>query len=142
MSKDTIVRFVSPRYRSLKLVMEPGYSKEVGGRVLAVAGKSVRFADGVYETTDPAEIEFLRGHDNNVANSTKARKSPLFEEVDLEDIEEKLASQKSLEQREADIAAREKAVADKEAKLARKAPSKSDKKDSKSKPSSDKKQAY
>lgn len=120
MAKDTIVRFVSPKYRSLKLVMKPGYSKEVGGRILAVNGTSVRFKDGLYETENEAEIEFLRGHENNVANAQRSQKSPIFEEVDVKDLDEKLKEQESLEEREARLAEREAAVEEKEAKLGRK----------------------
>ena len=139
--KDNITRFVSPKYRNLKLVREAGYTKEVGGRVLAVAGLSVRFNDNVYETSDEAEIEFLRNHPNNTANAEKAHKSPLFEEVDIEDIQSKLADQKTLEEREAELAKREAEIAKREAAIAKKGP-KSDKKDTASKASTDKKSAY
>lgn len=54
--------FVS-RYARHTLVMEPaGIRRDPDGRTLAVPGKRIEFQDGRYETTDKAEIKFIRGH--------------------------------------------------------------------------------
>ena len=58
MTTATTVRYVA-RYRSLRLVMKPSYSKEVDGRSIPVSGTAIQFEDNQYSTSDPAEIEFL-----------------------------------------------------------------------------------
>jgi hypothetical protein len=52
------------KYLELKLVNKASYSKEIEGRIVVVSGSSIRFKDGVYETTDPDEIKFLENHPN------------------------------------------------------------------------------
>lgn len=91
-------RYVS-KYFALKLVVEPAYTKEVGGgRTVVVPGKRIEFEQGVYETSDADEIKFLDEHQNNGTVFMKVKKDVTSERADL--IE-------TLEEREARIAAKE-----------------------------------
>lgn len=59
----TTERYIS-RYLNLRLVNKSAYNKEIDGRVVTVPGVSVQFSQGIYETSDPVEIEFLDNHPN------------------------------------------------------------------------------
>jgi hypothetical protein len=61
-TKATTARFVA-RYRELKFVRKASYNKEVDGRVISIPGEAIRFSDGIYETSDPAVIEFLENRE-------------------------------------------------------------------------------
>jgi hypothetical protein len=103
------------KYHELKLVMNPAYIKEVSGRVITVAGRSIQFHEGVYRTSDAEEIEFLDNH-KNFGN--------VYRKVDRNDLKlgkpmEQVYKEKfqTLEDREKAIAAREEALKKKEMSL-------------------------
>lgn len=101
-------KFLS-KYLALKIVVRPTRSKEMDGQIISVDGESIRFVDGVYETSDPKEIEFLEAR-------------PEFKSGTIirvpDDVKNLVAHEqewrKDLEQREADLAAREAALEAKE----------------------------
>lgn len=130
-TKDKIIRFISPKYRELKIVMKPAYRKEIGGQTIVVPGHKIVFHDNRYETSDTAEIEFLRGHKNYGTH---------FTEVDPEELEERLSEeQETLEEREERIRQREEELEREEKKVTRKKASSSKAKSTKEK---SKKAAY
>lgn len=94
------------KYLSLKLVDKASYTKEVGGRIVVVPGKSIRFTDGVYETEDPDEIKFLESHPNFGTVFIKV------EDKDLQKAREEKF--KDLETREAELKVKEEELAKKE----------------------------
>lgn len=64
--KKTVI-FLCEKKPNAQLVIASAYSKEVGGRMIPVAGQSVLFVPnefgvGEVRTSDPKIIEFLRGH--------------------------------------------------------------------------------
>lgn len=94
------------KYLSLKLVDKASYTKEVGGKIVVVPGKSIRFTEGVYETEDPDEIKFLENHSNF---------GTVFIKVEDKDLQKAREEQfKDLETREAELKAKEKELAKKE----------------------------
>jgi len=101
--KQKKVQYIS-KYLRLRIVLQPAYNTEVGGRVTTAPGKSVRFEDGFYETDDKGIIESLESRSDfgkvfiRVPEASNAK-------AELEDW------QKDLEQREAEIKAREDAIA-------------------------------
>lgn len=96
--KKTSERYVS-RYFALKLVVEPAFTKEVGGgRTVVVPGKRIEFEQGVYETSDADEIKFLNEHDNCGTVFMKVQKDLTSERAEFVE---------TLEEREARIEARE-----------------------------------
>lgn len=62
-SGSKAVRFIS-KYNELRLVREPAYTETVNGRAVPHAGTSIQFHDGVFESSDAAEVAFLRDHAN------------------------------------------------------------------------------
>ena len=102
-SKKTEQAVYISKYLELRLVMLPAYTKEVAGRIMPVNGTSIQFHEGVYRTSDPEEIEFLDGHPNNGNAFTKVEKR------ELDTPTSKLIAKKyqDLEQREAEIKAKE-----------------------------------
>lgn len=98
------------KYHELKIVNQSSYTKEVGGRVITVPGSSIQFHEGVYRTSDPAEIEFLDSHKNFGSVFTKIDRKDQKKAVD-EVIAERY---KDLEAREKELAAREEALRKKE----------------------------
>lgn len=103
------------KYHELKLVMNPSYIKEVGGRVITVAGRSIQFHEGVYRTSDPEEIEFLDTHKNNGNVYRKVDRNDLKSGKSIELVyKEKF---QTLEEREKAVAAREDALKKKEMSL-------------------------
>ncbi len=98
MEKEKTNRYVS-KYFALKLVVEPAYTKDVGGsRTVVVPGKRIEFEQGVYETTDADEIKFLDEHENC---------GTIFMKVNKDVTSERAAFVESLEEREARVAAKE-----------------------------------
>lgn len=57
------VTYIS-RYLQLRLVRKGAYKKEVEGQIMVMPGKSIQFRDGVFETEDAEEIQFLDNHKN------------------------------------------------------------------------------
>ncbi len=103
------------KYHELKLVMNPAYIKEVGGRVITVAGRSIQFHEGVYRTSDLEEIEFLDTHKNNGNVYRKVDRNDLKSGKSMEQVyKEKF---QTLEEREKAVAAREDALKKKEMSL-------------------------
>jgi len=98
------------KYRSLKLVVKPSYTKEVEGRIVVVPGKSIRFVQGVYETDDPDEIKFLDNHPNLGTIFIKVTEKDL--QKDLQKAIEKQF--KDLETKEAELKAKEEELVKKE----------------------------
>lgn len=103
------------RYLELKLVMNPSYLKEVGGKVLIIRGKYIQFHEGVYKTIDQEEVEYLDNHPNC---------GNVFRKVETADLKggksvDQLYQEKfrTLEEREKELAAREKAVQQKEVEM-------------------------
>lgn len=108
-TKQKEVTFVS-RYLNLRIVVQPGYSKEVDGRRVSTPGRSIRFFQGAYKTSDPEEIEFLR---------TRPEFGKHIQEVP-DNVEEMAAREeqfKNLEDKEKELAEREAALAAREAAL-------------------------
>lgn len=56
-------RYIS-KYAELKLIDKSSYTKEIEGRVVVVEGSSIQFHEGLFETTDQREIEFLENDPN------------------------------------------------------------------------------
>lgn len=103
------------KYHELKLVMNPAYIKEVAGRVITVAGRSIQFHEGIYRTSDPEEIEFLDNHKNFGNVYRKVDRNDLKSGKPMEQVyKEKF---QTLEDREKAIAAREEALKKKEMSL-------------------------
>lgn len=102
------------RYFELKLVMDSSYFKEVNGKVLPVKGRSIRFKQGSYTTTDADEIKFLDDHANN---------GSIFIKVDKDAVEERADYVQTLEERVAELEA-EKAEKEAPKKVVKKAPAK------------------
>lgn len=100
------------RYLELKLVMNPSYLKEVGGKVLIIRGKYIQFHEGVYKTKDQEEVEYLDNHPNFGSVFRKVVTSELKGGKSVDQIyQEKF---RTLEEREKEIEAREKALQKKE----------------------------
>jgi len=104
-TKSKTARYIS-QSAELKLINKASYTKEVEGRVVVVPGKSIQFHSGVYETSDPDEIQFLENHQNfgNLFYRLKGKED----------------AQQAREERFKDLEAREKAVAVKEEELKKK----------------------
>jgi hypothetical protein len=89
MSKETT--YVS-RYFALKLVMDSAYTKEVNGKVLPVKGRSIRFVQGAYTTSNEEEITFLNEHPNNGSIFIKVDKDAVGERADyVQTLEDRVA---------------------------------------------------
>lgn len=104
------VRYIS-RYLQLRIVRKPGYSKEIDGQRVSTPGTSIQFDQGTFETSDPAEIEFIE---------SRPEYGKIIQRVP--DNIENIAAQRDevfqdLEAREAALKAREDEVAAKEAAL-------------------------
>lgn len=108
-AKTTTTRYFS-KYRELKIVRNGTYTKEVDGRIVTVPGNSIRFANNVYETSDPEEIKFLESRPEFGETFIKV---PVKVETG-EFIKDQL---EDLEQREARLKAKEDELTKKEAKL-------------------------
>lgn len=108
-TKATTARYIS-RYRELKIVRKASYTKEVDGRVVSLPGESIRFADGLYQTSDPAVIEFLEA---------RPEFGDIFVRVpdNVDAMVHRSKHMKDLESKEQELAEREAAVAAREAKL-------------------------
>ena len=78
--------------------------------MFTVQGTSIQFHEGVYRTSDPAEIEFLDNHPNFGSTFTKVERKDQKKATD-QLINERY---KDLEQREKEVAAREDALKKKE----------------------------
>jgi hypothetical protein len=103
------------RYLELKLVMNPSYLKEVGGKVLIIRGKYIQFHEGVYKTKDQEEIEYLDNHPNFGSVFRKVQTTDLKGGKSVDQIyQEKF---RTLEEREKEVAAREKALQKKEVEM-------------------------
>lgn len=103
------------RYLELKLVMNPSYLKEVGGKVLIIRGKYIQFHEGVYKTSNQEEVEYLDSHPNF---------GNVFRKVETADLKggksvDQLYQEKfrTLEEREKELTAREKALQQKEVEM-------------------------
>ena len=105
-TKSKKERYVA-RFGELKLIDKASYTKEVEGRIVVVAGRSIQFHDGKYETSDPQEIQFLDNHPNygNVFYKLKSK-----EDADKAR-EERF---KSLEEKEKELAVKEEKLRKKE----------------------------
>src|SRR6266498_4345279 len=64
-----MVQFLSRKYRSLRIVLDPKAYKEVQGRRMMTSingyypqGKTVEFQNGMFETDDEKLIELLKEH--------------------------------------------------------------------------------
>jgi len=99
------------RYRELRIVVKPSYNKEVDGRVVTVNGTDVRFEAGQYTTTDPEIISYLESQ--KMFGDIYIRVPDNVKDIAVE----KSEWLKTLEEREADLKAREEAIAKKEAKI-------------------------
>ncbi len=105
MAKEIIaektVKYIS-KYLNLRLIDKSSYSKEIEGRIVVVPGKSIQFAEGVYETEDPNEIKFLDNHPNcgnvfikvKAADLQKARKEQ-FKDLETKEAELKAKKEKT-----------------------------------------------
>jgi len=93
------VTYVS-KYLQLKLIRESSYTKEVKGKILPVAGKSIQFNQGAFTTSDKEEIKFLENHKNF---------GTIFIKVDKDAVSERADYVKDLETRIAEYEAKEKA---------------------------------
>ncbi len=103
------------RYLELKLVMNPSYLKEVGGKVLIIRGKYIQFHEGVYKTKDQEEVEYLDNHPNFGSVFRKVQTTDLKGGKSVDQIyQEKF---RTLEEREKEVAAREKALQKKEVEI-------------------------
>ena len=107
-------KYISRR-RELKIILKPSYNKEVEGKVVTTPGLSVRFADGVYETTDEDIIKALEAHPN-------FGEGPNGEFIKVPDnvgdlVGERAERFKDLETREKELAERERILAEKEGKI-------------------------
>jgi len=103
------------RYLELKLVMNPSYLKEVGGKVLIIRGKYIQFHEGVYKTKDQEEIEYLDNHPNFGSVFRKVQTTDLKGGKSVDQIyQEKF---RTLEEREKEVVAREKALQKKEVEM-------------------------
>lgn len=110
MANEKTSRFIS-RFREHRIVFKPSYTNEVHGRVITHPGESIRFAEGMYETSDEDIVNFLRSQPDfgrtfyevpaNVKDLVGHRETALM----------------SLEEREAAVAARERAVQEQEARV-------------------------
>lgn len=101
-AKKTEAVYIS-KYLQLRLVRESAYTKEVNGRAFTVQGKSIQFVDGAFRTSDPEEIEFLDNHGNYGNTFTKVEKNDIGKSTsDLID-----KQWKTLEQKEAELKAKE-----------------------------------
>lgn len=109
-TKEKGARYIS-KYRELKIVRDAAHTKETNGRVVAVSGRSIRFHDGMFQTTDPEEIEFLE--------SQKGFGSTFIRVPD--DVKDLVAHRdeelKDLETRENELKEKEAALAKREAKV-------------------------
>lgn len=56
-----MARFISPS-KNLRLVMKPMRRQIVEGVPFLMPGKAIKFSNGVYETDDEKELQFLRNH--------------------------------------------------------------------------------
>lgn len=54
------MRFISKKYRNLRVILKPGYREVVNGMPRYVSGKSVEFRDGYLDTEDKEVIELLK----------------------------------------------------------------------------------
>ena len=102
--KQEKVQYIS-KYHNLKLINKASYTKEVGGRVVAMAGSSIQFENGVYETDNEDEIKFLDNHPNCGNVFIKVKKNAAKERAKMVE---------SLEEREAKVKAREEKLKKKE----------------------------
>lgn len=110
-TKQSEVTYIS-RYRALKIVVTPGYSKEVDGRRVSTPGTHIRFEDGQYKTDDAEMIAFIEARPEF--------QKGMIQRVpdDIEDLNAHQAEMaQNLEEREAAVAAREAAIAAKEAEI-------------------------
>lgn len=60
---EEIVRFVSP-HRFLGIWMEPVTVTVVNGKRHVDHGRKIEFTNGIYDTSDPDEVGFLREHED------------------------------------------------------------------------------
>lgn len=106
--KDTTtVQFLS-KYHSLKIVRKPMRTKEIEGQLVSTEGASIRFSEGVFETSDPEEIAFIEARPEF--------KNGIIVRVPG-NVKDLVAHQARWEE---DLEAREKRLAEREAALARK----------------------
>ena len=110
--KETI--YIS-RYYELKLVMNPSYLKEVGGKVLIIRGTYIQFHEGVYKTTNPEDIEYLDNHPNFGSVFRKVESADLKGGKNIDQIYQ--SKFKTLEEREKELTAREEALHKREVEL-------------------------
>lgn len=110
--KETV--YIS-RYYELKLVMNPSYLKEVGGKVLIIRGTYIQFHEGVYKTNNPEDIEYLDNHPNFGSVFRKVESADLKGEKNIDQIYQ--SKFKTLEEREKELAAREEALHKREVEL-------------------------
>lgn len=69
-------------HNNLRLVVEPRQKVLVGTEMVWKGGKTIEFKDGVYKTSDPAELKFLREHRLTVAGRlTEVTKSTSVEDA-------------------------------------------------------------
>lgn len=110
--KETI--YIS-RYYELKLVMNPSYLKEVGGKVLIIRGTYIQFHEGVYKTTNPEDIEYLDNHPNFGSVFRKVESADLKGGKNIDQIYQ--SKFRTLEEREKELTAREEAIHKREVEL-------------------------
>lgn len=96
------------RIASLRIVMTPAYTKEVGGRVVTYPGHTLQFSNNYFETDEAEVIEYLDGNDMNDRIYWKLSIDENLDSVRKEKMED-------LEAREARIKAREDELAEREA---------------------------
>jgi hypothetical protein len=58
---EGVVRFFS-KYKDLGVWMRPAVRTIIDGRLHGDPGRFLEFSDGIYDTSDEAEIDFLRSH--------------------------------------------------------------------------------
>jgi hypothetical protein len=60
-----VVRFFS-KYKDLGVWMRPAVRTIIDGRLHVDPGRFLEFSNGIYDTSDEAEIEFLRNHEGDM----------------------------------------------------------------------------
>jgi len=97
MSETKKARYVS-RFSALRLVMEPAWTEVVNGRAITHPGRSIQFVEGLYETSDKDEIEYLDAQEKENGAGTVVR-------ANIEPAQAREELLKTLEDRNAELEA-------------------------------------
>lgn len=98
------------RIASLRIVMTPAYTKEVGGRVVTYPGRTLQFTNNYFETDEKEVIDYLADNDMNDRIYWK-----LAIDENLDSVRK--AKMEDLEAREARLKAKEDEIKEREARL-------------------------